>query len=81
MMLKVTYVPAKTEVKTVVVEQEKIVLELTIEQAKLIKVLIGRTTNGDRFGVVDLYKNLDSLRILHAPSNYLPCIDLNSVTL
>jgi hypothetical protein len=82
-MTKATYLPAKTETKTVVLEPEKVVLELTLEQAKIIKLFVGRT-RGSQFGMYELYKELDNLRVLNCRTGAelnVPHTNLSEITL
>lgn len=79
-MSKVKYHPAKTEVVTI--EPEKVVLELSATQAKILKVIVGRTC-GEKYGMYELYRNLDDIPELNYPGfgkdlSIMPNIDLRS---
>lgn len=82
-MSKVKYHPAKTEVVTI--EPEKVVLELSPTQAKLLKLIVGRTV-GNGYGMYQLYKELDDVSELKYPGylsdlSKIPSIHLNEIKL
>lgn len=60
-MTKATYVPTKTETKTVEVEPAAINITLTVEEAQSLDALIGKTSGRTLWKLyIDLGKVLDS---------------------
>lgn len=57
-----TFVPAVTETKTVEVSPVKVVLELTVSDAQVLRALLGQTKG---FSLMSLYEGLNATHEIH----------------